>query len=118
MVKHTDSEPLRRAGLVASYVRAHPTESQLREGLDAFRDYLRFEGFEIPPGEIDRAVLDHWRGLERAAERARRAAELFTPGRPARPVRYRRGSAFCPQCAMYKEYRKECRQCGHLEFTR
>lgn len=106
------------AGLIASFVRSHPSEASLRADVGTLHDYLRFRGFAEPDrAAVETAALGHWRQLERYAEKARREAELFTPGRPPRPPHYRHGAAFCPRCALHKDYHKECGHCGHLELT-
>lgn len=43
-------------------------------------------------------------------------AKLFTKDGEPRKNRY--GSAFCDNCYMYKDYRKECPYCGKIEFTK
>ena len=107
------------SGVVASYVRANPQMTDLRAHLSDLYDYVRRRGLSsVPREELERTVVDHWNVLEGAAERARREAALFRPGRPVRPVRYRHGASFCPSCGFYKDYRKECPNCGYLELTR
>ncbi|MGA1821436.1 MAG: hypothetical protein ACMUIG_02795 [Thermoplasmatota archaeon] len=34
-----------------------------------------------------------------------------------KPPAFKLGSAFCRDCGMYKNYRKECPYCGHHEVT-
>ncbi len=106
------------AGLVASYVRANPHAEEWRAHLGELHDYARRSGLpDLPREELDRAVQRHWSALEGAAEKVRREAALFNADRTPRPVRYRHGSGFCPACWIYKDYRKECPSCGHLELT-
>ena len=106
------------SGVVASYVRANPQRAELQAHLAELHDYVRRRGLSsLPREELERTVMDHWNRLEGVAERARREAALFTTGRSLRSVRYRHGSSFCPACGLYKDYRKECSSCGHLELT-
>ena len=105
-------------GVVASYVRANPEMRDLRAHLADLYDFVQRRGLSsLPREELERTVLNHWNVLEGVAERARREAALFRPGRPLRPVRYRHGSSFCPSCGLYKDYHKECPSCGYLELT-
>ena len=45
----------------------------------------------------------------------RTIAELFAQDHQVRKIRF--GSAFCPQCHMFKNYDKECPYCQFLEIT-
>lgn len=114
----TGTDPRVLAGLVASYVAAHPRQPELGSGLDAFHGYVTARGLrDVSREDLERTVLAHWNRLEQASDLRRREAALFTPGRAPRPVRYRHGQPFCPSCGRYKDHRKECPRCGYLELT-
>lgn len=118
MVRGSKADAQRLAGIVTSYVRTHRSGEQLRQGLGDLHAYLLHEGFpRLPPEEVERLVMGHWSALENEARRVREEAGLLSPGHAPRPVRYRHGSAFCAACRTYKDYRKECPFCGHLEMT-
>lgn len=118
MARRFTGDEARLAGVVASYVRANPRPPDLEGRLDALYEYVRVRG---PPSisreALGAAVVAHQRQLEGAVDLRRREAELFSAGRTPRPTRYRHGSAFCARCGMYKNHRKECSSCGHLELT-
>ena len=112
------TDPRLLAGLVASYVATHPRQPELTRDLDALHGYLGARGIrDLGREELERAVVAHWTRLERETDLRRREAELFTPGRPPRLVRYRHGRPFCPTCGRFKIHRKECPHCGYLELT-
>lgn len=112
------TDPRTLAGVVASYVASHPRQPELSQELDQLHGYLVARGSaDVDRAELERAVIAHWNRLEHDVDLRRREAMLFSAEHAPRPVRYRYGVAFCPACGMYKNHRKECPHCGHLELT-
>lgn len=118
MARRSTTDDARLAGVVASYVRANPRPPDLDTRLDALYEYVRVRGFAgVSREALGATVAAHQQQLEAVVDLRRREAELFSAGRTPRPTRYRHGSAFCGRCGMYKNHRKECSACGHLELT-
>ncbi len=112
------TDPRVLAGIVASYVASHPRQPELSQGLDDLARYLGARGIrDVSRDELERSVLVHWSRLEWEKELRGREAGLFADHPDPRPVRRRHGQPFCPACGMFKDHRKECPRCGHLELT-
>jgi hypothetical protein len=106
------------AGVVASFVQTHPSQEALRSNIGNLYDFVctkRLANLRLE--ELEKIVFDHCAKLESKTRLVQQQAALFSPKGQARPVRYRFGTAFCSSCRMYKDHRKECPHCGHLEFT-
>jgi len=72
-------------------------------------------------GNVSRRVLKKHisRQLKARKEKKRvfrMETALFNKEREPKMIKY--GSAFCPNCDMYKNYLKECPYCNKLELTR
>ena len=102
---------------VTSFVIAHPDAETRDRDLDNLQAYLGRRRIPVTKDKLRALVAREVQRLESVENRAVNEARLFSrKGRP-RSTRYRHGKPFCPECGMFKDHRKECPLCGHLELT-
>lgn len=103
---------------VASAVTAHPRADELSALAAEFAAWAsERQGAPMRAEQAGQALEALRSKLDSELERARRDARIFTPTGHLRPARYRHGSQFCPSCARYKDFRKECPICHAVEWT-
>lgn len=112
MAKAISKKKFRR--IINSYLLAQddPTEN-----IDTLQEYLREKGI----GEVSKDLIkkEIKRQLEhRKKEKILQMMETDLFKREKEQKKYRYGSAFCPECDMFKDHQKECPYCGKLEMTR
>ncbi len=100
-------------GTLVSYVNAGGSEKS-KKRIKILQLYLKELGFDMDIKTLALEVKEIRTKIEHQNSLKTAEAELFT-GKDE-PRRYRYGSAFCPQCGMYKNYSKECPYCSFHEM--
>lgn len=112
MSKVIEKNQLKR--VINSYILAQddPTEN-----LEMLQKYLRKKGFgDVSPNTLKKHIKTQLEEQKEKKELKKMEAQLFKKEKEQKKYRY--GSAFCDNCDMYKDYKKECPYCGSLEMTR
>ncbi len=108
--------------VIRSFLIIHPNRKEwdirTREGksnLAKLSIYIKSElGKDISLPEL-RENVDRIKTIDRHQTTQRKAFNrLFSPEDKERTYKY--GSAFCPECGMYKDYAKECSYCQYHEM--
>lgn len=115
-VRRTNVRIPRRANLVIRAFSLSHQKGYDKEHLAFLQAYLH----DLYQVDIELKKLEGLIGKELVnVEKERRLEdidrELFAPDLdPGSP---KLGSSFCPECGMFKRFRKECPYCGHHEMT-
>lgn len=115
-------EPLPRIptleSAIMSYVIAQVDKERIEKNIPRLHRFLRESGIaDLQVEELAQLVRRNVRRLDTVEKSAKLKARLFTRDGRIRHQRYRHGSAFCSNCGMHKDYKKECPFCGNLEIT-
>lgn len=91
-------------------------EKDLDDNLQELHDFLRVSGFgQININDLQEKINKIKKEEKKVIHNQRVIAELFTEDK--KTSIYRFGSDFCPNCYMFKNYKKECPYCNYLEMT-
>lgn len=107
-------------GIIASYVIAQGgNKKRINEKLPILENYLKRKRIaDISRDKLLKKALKQKAMFDSVERKARISAKLFTSDVKPRKAKYRRGSEFCGECKMFKNYSKECPYCGRLEITK
>ncbi len=99
--------------VINSYILA---QEEPLDKLRLLQRYLQKKGIaDISLKELKTEVKRQMAKDRKDENLSRMEAKLFTRSGESREYKY--GSAFCGNCNMYKDYKKECPYCGDLEMT-
>lgn len=100
--------------LLSSYYLAR--EEEPFDNLRDLQQFLRIsEKKIIDIKELQEKVEQLKKEEEEMIKKEKMIAKLFTNQNELRPYRF--ASTFCPNCKMFKNYKKECPYCTFLEMT-
>lgn len=114
MAKAIRSRRLKR--IINSYILAQDEPIQEKK-LNLLQRYLHQKGIgNVTIKVLKKKIKDQQDHMERDKRLNKMENALFKKEEETKNYRY--GSAFCPNCSMYKDHEKECPYCGKLELTR
>ncbi len=100
---------------VREFTLAHRDGHDIKD-LEALRIYLKdLYDIDIPVEGLHALVEQAKVEIRSKAVADEMESILFSSERPA--PKFKLGSAFCPKCTRFKNYKKECPHCGHHEIT-
>ncbi len=112
MSRLIEKNRLRR--VINSYILAQedPTEN-----LELLQKYLKEKGIaEVSTDTLRKHIKNQLQKKRKDKKLKKMEAKLFK--KEDEQKKYRYGSAFCEDCGMFKDYKKECPYCGSLEMSR
>ena len=114
--KKTVSGPPEHARLIIrSFALSHP-EGHGDKELSLLQAYLLDKhGFSINKKRLSSMIDQEDRKVKTEAVLKEIDTILFSTAK--RPPSFKLGSSFCPECGMFKNYRKECPYCSFHEMT-
>lgn len=100
--------------IIESYLMVHKEEPY--EDLKLLQKYLKKKNIgKVKLKKLKKLVDESLEDGKKREQLEKMEARLFTNKKKPRDYKY--GKAFCENCNMYKDYKKECPYCGTIEYT-
>jgi hypothetical protein len=104
------------SGMIVSYVDAGGDTYDPKR-LQGLKYLIKTEaGLDLDIEYLKRKIATLYRERERSKKKERLMADVFHADLPEERLRI--ASGYCPRCRRFKNFRKECPFCSHLEMTK
>lgn len=114
--KSHDLQAIYMSFALANYGEFNPKSIHGKRKILKLREYIKYKfNVDLDLAEIERGVMEYIKEIKNESRYYDNIAAIFT--KDGDVPKYRLGAGFCPDCGMFKNYKKECPYCGHHEIT-